>query len=956
MMRAHLSRSGWLCVPALLLLLAAGAGIDRGRPAAAAGNGKPDGFAILHPRMKLPFPVRGNQAIDLLGNRLNEVAGRYGRSGQQLAKTLRHDKDLWVDKSSRLVYACEGLRAPSKPRKAAGASVAAPPFPLTETFKLHSLEKSTHKIYLDFDGHVVSGTPWNTSGDITALAFSLDADRATFNDQELEMIQNIYLQVKEDYSPFDVDVTTEEPGAEFLSKTSASDNTYGIRCLITPTTDAAPGAGGVAFLGSFIADQDITCWAFSEAQQNNEGYIAMTVSHEVGHTVNLLHDGATGGTEYYAGHGEWGPIMGAPFDKPIIQFSKGEYLNANNTEEDFAIIPTFGMPFRADDAGNTTQTSKELEGIQPVIEGVLTSSTDVDVFEFFSGAGNIELDFAVGARSPNADLQLTLFDSGGNLVTVTNPAGLPAAINRSISGGSFFVAVQGVGTGNPNTGYSSYGSIGQYTLSANLIRSFRLLQPVTGGAVIIDQPTEILWSSEGLPLPSNVKIELSRDAGVTWETITDSTPNSLFGSFDWTPDGDPTDEARMRLSLVEQPSISVSTGDFRLIKGALDVANPNGGEVLVRGKRATLRWEASDFATTILRVKIELSRNGGDSWDTLFASTPNDGAEDWAVTGPETEEALLRVTTVNPGVFSDTSDDEFAIREPSTLTVTAPNGPAVLAAGQPVNITWNSTGFKGNVKIELTRNAGSEWEDLFPNIANEGEVEWVVSGPATRSARLRITSVDEPGVTDSSNGLLEIVVPGINVTSPGKGAKGLIGSPLEVRWTSVGVASSANVRLDLSRDGGASWTPAIGSTANDGAAAIEVSGNPTNNALIRVVAQDGSDAQGLSTSFTIATPTIFVVSPTGGTKLKIGSQTLIEWSGTTLGNGTVDIFLSKDGGRTFPATPIIADAENDGAESWGVRGPATRNAVIQIVWRPLRSVQGKNDGRFQIVKKKRGRR
>lgn len=960
MMRAFLTRSGWFCVPALLLLLAVGTGIERGRPASAANPGVPDPFAIMHPRMKLPFPMRGNQAISFLGNRLNEVAARYGKSGNDLARTLRQDHDLWLDTSSRLVYACDGIKAIGKGKKLAGSSTAgseAPPFPLADTFKLHSLPNSKHKIFLDFDGHLVTGTGWNTNGDINALAWSLDADRTTFNDQEREIIQNMYLRITEDYAPFDVDVTTEEPAAEYLSKTSASDDTYGIRVIITPTADAAPQAGGVAFLGSFNGNQDVSCWVFSSnLGPDNESYMAEAASHEVGHTVGLRHDGLTDGTQYYSGHGNWAPIMGVGYDKQIVQFSRGEYLNANNTEDDLAIIPTFGAPYRADDAGNTTQAAVEVQGLQPVIKGVIASAGDIDVYKFFTGSGNITLDFAPGAVSPDADLQLSLYDGSGNLLTVTNPAGLPAKITRSVAGGNFFVAVEGVGTGNPNTGYSDYGSIGQYTFSAQLIRSFRLLAPVAGSAVIIDQPTEIQWSSEGLPLPSTVKIELSRNGGTTWETVADNYPNDLLASYTWTPDGDPTDQAQIRLTLKEQPSISVSSGNFRLLKGQINVVNPNGGEVLVRGKRATLRWATSDFAATVQRVKVELSRNGGDTWETLFGSTPNDGQQDWAVTAPETEDGLLRITSVNPSVFTDTSDSAFAIREPSTLTLTAPNGPAVLAAGKPVDITWSSTGFQGNVKIELTRNAGSEWEVLFPNIANDGEAQWVVSGPATKSARLRITSIDEPSVTDSSNGLLEIVVPGITVTSPGKGARGLIGSQLEVKWTSAGVAAASAVRIDLSRDGGASWTPVIASTANDGATAIEVTGPAANNALIRVVALDGSNAQGLSTSFNIAAPTLFVVSPTGGTKLKIGTQTLIEWSGTTLGSGTVDIFLSKDGGRTFPATPILANVENDGAESWGVRGPESKNAVIQVVWRPLRTVQGKSEGRFQIVKKKKGRR
>ena len=43
-------------------------------------------------------------------------------------------------------------------------------------------------------------------------AWTLDGDAATFNDAEREAIQTIWQRVAEDYAPFDVDVTTQDPG------------------------------------------------------------------------------------------------------------------------------------------------------------------------------------------------------------------------------------------------------------------------------------------------------------------------------------------------------------------------------------------------------------------------------------------------------------------------------------------------------------------------------------------------------------------------------------------------------------------------------------------------------------------------------------------------------------------------------------------------------------------------
>ncbi len=81
-----------------------------------------------------------------------------------------------------------------------------------------SRPSATRKIYLDFDGHITTGTKWNreyqqsVSGSFTTPAFDLDGNPAAFSDSERADIVAMWRAVSEDYVAFDVDATTEDPG------------------------------------------------------------------------------------------------------------------------------------------------------------------------------------------------------------------------------------------------------------------------------------------------------------------------------------------------------------------------------------------------------------------------------------------------------------------------------------------------------------------------------------------------------------------------------------------------------------------------------------------------------------------------------------------------------------------------------------------------------------------------
>ena len=315
-------------------------------------------------------------------------------------------------------------------------------------------------IYLDFDGETVTGTTWNTAyndGDPIVVAGT------AYSPTEIERIANI---VAEDFRGFNVTVTTDR--SIFDSYAAGTRN----MSIFTDDQswiedDIGFAIGGVAYLNSFTDEQP--CWTFNDGV----AVASMTASHEIGHTLGLTHDGTTSGDEYYGGTATWGAIMGAPFSSPVVQWSKGEYPLANNSQDDIAVIEgTLG--FMADDYGSSTFAATPLptdsDGVA-VFSGVISSAEDLDVFEFQVSAGTVDITI-----SPSGDTETHNFkargrildESGGVIVEVDDLGTTSAVISQSLSFGTYFLEISAGSNGTwADGGYESYGSIGAYDVVAS---------------------------------------------------------------------------------------------------------------------------------------------------------------------------------------------------------------------------------------------------------------------------------------------------------------------------------------------------------------------------------------------------------------------------------------------------------------------------------------------------------
>ena len=332
------------------------------------------------------------------------------------------------------------LRKPTRPTTGGGTTTTNPP--------------TGGVILLDFDGTIVKNTSWNYNGDINCAPANLSAAQ----------IDEILMRVSNDYSPFNILVTTDE------AIYNAANIYKRMRVVFTESWEWYGQAGGVSMTGSFSTGSGSPCFVFSSLLNYNTKNISEAGSHEAGHTLGLRHQASydangvlTSSYNYGQGTGEtgWAPIMGVGYNRNLTIWHNGPTAAGPTSSQDDVAIITNVVGAKNDDFADNYSNATAIQGS---IDGMINNNNDVDFFTIdIADLKNISL-VPSNVGSPNSgadvDLLLKIYNSQGQLINTFDDVNT-LNISTTLNSGKYYLAV----TSTPNQYATKYGMLGKYTVT-----------------------------------------------------------------------------------------------------------------------------------------------------------------------------------------------------------------------------------------------------------------------------------------------------------------------------------------------------------------------------------------------------------------------------------------------------------------------------------------------------------
>lgn len=462
-------------------------------------------------------------------------------------------------------------------------------------------------------------------------------------------------------------------------------------------------------------------------------------------------------------------------------------------------------------------------------------------------------------------------------------------------------------------------------------RKVSITTPNTAVSWAAGSTRTIAWT-HNVGTGQTMDVAFSADNGATWTTLASGVANatSTTGFYTTVMPATLTTQALIRVSPSGHPELGdVSDVPFAIVAPVLTLTAPVTNVSWVGGTTKAITWTHN--LGNAEAVRIDVSADGGTTWTTVAANAPNTGNTtgtfNWFVEPPYTSAARVRVTWVANGAATSASPVNFRIVAP--IVVTSPNTAVTWAAGTTRTITWtHSLGANQNFDIATSVDNGITWLPMaagIPAAATTGTFTGLMPSTVTTQALVRVSPAGHPELGDLSNVAFTLAAPSVAVTSPNTAVSWAVGTTHSITWNhNLGTAES--VEIDLSEDGGATWTliaaNVLNSASTSGTFNWLITQPVSNTARVRVMWSRNTTVQSASAvNFKIVPPVTGVTPNTGAT---VGG-TAVTISGNGFAAGATVTFGSA------PATNVVVV---NGTTITATTPPGTPGPVAVTVTNP----------------------
>ena len=333
------------------------------------------------------------------------------------------------------------------------------------------------------------------------------------------------------------------------------------------------------------------------------------------------------------------------------------------------------------------------------------------------------------------------------------------------------------------------------------------------------------WSAPGSTGGSAItgyKIEVSSDGGSSWSDLVANTSNTTTT---YAHTGLTAGATRhYRVSAINTNGAGTSSNVDSATTGTSVPGAPTGLSATASGTTAiNLSWSApaSTGGSAITGYKIEVSPNGTSGWTDQVANT-NSTATTYAHTGLGGGTTRhYRVSAINTNGAGTASNVDSA-----TTDATAPGAPTGLSATASgttaINLSWSAPASTGGsaitgYRIEVSSNGGSSWTNLVANTGNANTTYAHTGLTAGTTRHYRVSAINANGtgvpsnVANATTGATAPGAPtGLTATASGTTA-------INLSWSapgSTGGSAITGYRIEVSSNGGSSWTNLVANTSN----------------------------------------------------------------------------------------------------------------------------------------------